>query len=230
MIKKRVDHGGKGWCTAMDDVQWWWPGLKERGIFDAIVARKSLLDFFDIVLSTSVSLVPFPFSTLLCSFIVHFFSPPFLLYLARKKRGSFYRRKDDILFIFSLYLFSILLRFFVFREYMCDIGTVNNIEFSLNFSIGIQFYFPFSYFLVLARENHNNILSFFFFHSRKEDCRVILLYIFLFQRSVKLFHHCSSREKFEAKKYSRPPEWWPSRSSFIIQNNFLLSFVSFILP
>lgn len=62
---------------------------------------------------------------------------------------------------------------------MCDIGTVNNIEFSLNFSIGIQFYFPFSYFLVLARENHNNILSFFFPFQKRRLSRDIVIYIFI---------------------------------------------------
>lgn len=202
MIKKRVDHGGKGWCTVVDDVQWWWPGLKERGIFDAIVVQeKGCLISFTLSYQCRCLLCLFHFPPSSVSLLSIFFSFYFILL---KKRGSFYRRKD-ILFIFSLYFFSIFLS-------LSRILTTSTVISQLIISrrVFIKFFnknsilfLVFAIFSFSVEKINNNILSFFSIKKRKKIV-ARLLYIFI-STIRKAFPSLFKSRKFEAKKYSRPP-------------------------
>lgn len=135
LIRERVDdkeeggsrrqgmmHSG-GWCTVVMA-----GAERKRDLWRYRRARKRLLDFFHIVLSMSVSLVPFPFPTLLCFFIVHFFFV--LLYLAEKTRFVL-SPKRHFVYIFALFFLYFSLSFANTNDEYRDI-TVNNIAASFH--------------------------------------------------------------------------------------------------
>lgn len=197
MIKKRVDHGGKGWCTVVDDVQWWWPGLKERGIFDTIVVQeKGCLISFTLSYHCRCLLCLFHFPLSSVSLLSIFFL--FTLscwknavrFIAEKTFCLYFR------FIFSLF-------FSLFSSRILTTSTVIS-QLIISRRVFIKFFnknsilFPVFLFSRSLLRKSTTIYSHFFPLRRGRrllrDC-----YIFLFQRSVKLFLHCSSRENSRLK-------------------------------
>lgn len=200
MIKKRVDHGGKGWCTVVDDVQWWWPGLKERGIFDTIVVQeKGCLISFTLSYQCRCLLCLFHFPPSSVSLLSIFFSFYFILLKKRKKTVRFIAEKTFCLyfrFIFSLF-------FSLFSSRILTTSTVIS-QLIISRRVFIKFFnknsilFPvFLFSRSLLRKS--TTIYFHFFPLRRERRLLRDCYIFLFQRSVKLFLHCSSRENSRLK-------------------------------
>lgn len=203
MIKKRVDHGGKGWCTVVDDVQWWWPGLKERGIFDAIVVQeKGCLISFTLSYQCRCLLCLFHFPLSSVSLLSIFFL--FTLscwknavrFIAEKTFCLYFR------FIFSLF-FSLFSSRILTTSTVISQLIISRRVFIKFFNKNSILFLVFAIFSFSVEKINNNILSFFSIKKRKKIV-ARLLYIFI-STIRKAFPSLFKSRKFEAKKYSRPP-------------------------